>query len=409
MKEEKSCGCIILDKNCVLLVKHNSGHWDFPKGHVEEGETEEQTAIREVKEETGIDVEVRKKHRYTIQYMPKSDVKKEVVFFLAKKKKGIEMPQVEEVEKVEWVAINEALQRITFENSKEILQKAIHDNQEIWDVYDERRQKTGKACIRNKEPLLEGEYHLVVQGVIINSKGEILLSKRSPKKKKNPNLWETTRGSVMQGETSLDAICRELKEELGLIFDAYEPILLNTKRYEDRHYIKDIWVIRKDLNIHAINFRDGEAVDAKWVTLEEYFEMQENGLLVPTLDFGKEEYEGAKRKKQRESYSYLKKEVNVKIDRKLGTAHPCHGLIYPINYGFIPGTKAADGEEIDAYLLGVWEPVESAKGICIAVIHRINDDDDKLIVVPKDKQYSNEAIRALTEFQERFFESEIIR
>ena len=157
MKQEKSCGCIVLDKRTVLLIKHNSGHWDFPKGHMEEGETEVETAIREVKEETGIVVDVRKKHRYSITYMPKSDVEKEVIFFLAKKKKGEETPQMEEVQKVEWVTWEEAFQRLTFESAKELLRKAIHDNQEIWDIYDENRKKTGKTCIRDKEPLEEGE------------------------------------------------------------------------------------------------------------------------------------------------------------------------------------------------------------------------------------------------------------
>ncbi len=97
------------------------------------------------------------------------------------------------------------------------------------------------------------------------------------------------------------------------------------------------------------------------------------------------------------------------MDRQLGTIHPKHGFIYMLNYGFIPGTKAPDGEELDAYVLGELEPVETFSGKRIAVIHRINDDDDKLIVVPEDKEYTDEQIRALTEFQEIFFESEIIR
>ena len=80
-----------------------------------------------------------------------------------------------------------------------------------------------------------------------------------------------------------------------------------------------------------------------------------------------------------------------------------------VNYGFIPNTVSGDGEELDAYLLGVYEPVERFDGVVIAYIHRTNDDDDKLIVVPEGIEYSDDAIKALTEFQERFFESEIIR
>ena len=85
MKHEKSCGCIVMnDKNEVLLVLHNAGHWDLPKGHVELGETEVQTAKREVKEETNIDIEIDERFRYTTEYSPKEDVMKEVVYFLAK-------------------------------------------------------------------------------------------------------------------------------------------------------------------------------------------------------------------------------------------------------------------------------------------------------------------------------------
>lgn len=106
---------------------------------------------------------------------------------------------------------------------------------------------------------------------------------------------------------------------------------------------------------------------------------------------------------------YLGKDVVVKIDRQLGSRHPKHGFMYMLNYGFIPNTISGDGEELDAYLVGVFEPVESFEGNVIAVIHRINDDDDKLVVAPKNIKYSNDSIKALTEFQERFFESIIIR
>lgn len=106
---------------------------------------------------------------------------------------------------------------------------------------------------------------------------------------------------------------------------------------------------------------------------------------------------------------YIGKEVTVKIDRKLGSRHPKHGFMYMINYGFIPNTISGDGEELDAYLIGEYEPVDSSSGKVIAVIHRTNDDDDKLIVSKDGTNYSDDAIKALTEFQERFFKSIIIR
>jgi len=108
--------------------------------------------------------------------------------------------------------------------------------------------------------------------------------------------------------------------------------------------------------------------------------------------------------------TYLGKIVEVKIDRPLGSLHPKHGFLYESNYGFIPGTKAPDGEELDAYFLGLEKPVEKAKGICVAVIHRTNDNDDKLVVVPESKKdVSDEEIEKQTHFQEQFFKHEIIR
>ena len=109
------------------------------------------------------------------------------------------------------------------------------------------------------------------------------------------------------------------------------------------------------------------------------------------------------------SSQYLDKDVSIKIDRPFGSKHPKHGFIYPVNYGYVPNTTSGDGEELDAYLLGVFKPVEEYEGKCIAIIHRTNDDDDKLIVVPKDKNYTDEAIEALVEFQEQFFTHTLIR
>ncbi len=106
---------------------------------------------------------------------------------------------------------------------------------------------------------------------------------------------------------------------------------------------------------------------------------------------------------------YLNQTLTAIIDRPFGSKHPKHGFIYPVNYGYIPNTTSGDGEELDCYILGVFEPVEEFTGKCIAIIHRTDDDDDKLILVPEGKNYSDEAINALTEFQERFFKHEIIR
>ena len=107
---------------------------------------------------------------------------------------------------------------------------------------------------------------------------------------------------------------------------------------------------------------------------------------------------------------FLGKIVTIKIDRPINSKHPKHGFVYGVNYGFVPGTKAPDGEEIDAYLLGVNEPVEEFTGKCIAVIHRKDDDDDKLVIVPKNaKEISDEEILKAVNFQKKWFDSVVVR
>lgn len=106
---------------------------------------------------------------------------------------------------------------------------------------------------------------------------------------------------------------------------------------------------------------------------------------------------------------YIGRILDVKIDRELGSRHPKHGFIYPVNYGYIPNTISGDGEELDCYVLGVFEPIKEFRGKCIAIVHRTNDDDDKLVVVLENVEYSDDAINALVEFQERYFEHIIIR
>lgn len=106
---------------------------------------------------------------------------------------------------------------------------------------------------------------------------------------------------------------------------------------------------------------------------------------------------------------YLGQKILVKMDRPLGTKHPKHGFVYTVNYGYIPNTISGDGEELDAYVLGVHKPLNEFEGVVKAIVHRTNDNDDKLVVMPEGKNYTDEQIRALTEFQEQWFESIIIR
>lgn len=108
---------------------------------------------------------------------------------------------------------------------------------------------------------------------------------------------------------------------------------------------------------------------------------------------------------------YLNKEISVVIDRPLGSKHsekyPNH--IYPVNYGYIENTVSGDGDNIDVYVLGVFEPIKTFTGTCIAVINRLNDTEQKLVAAPFGTSYTTDQIKALLEFQERFYKIEIIR
>lgn len=100
--------------------------------------------------------------------------------------------------------------------------------------------------------------------------------------------------------------------------------------------------------------------------------------------------------------------VTVTVDRPLGSYHPEHeDMYYPINYGYVEGVIAPDGEEQDAYILGVDVPLEKFTGKIIAIIHRYDDVEEKWVVAPKDAHYSKEEIMELVHFQEQYFKSEI--
>lgn len=102
------------------------------------------------------------------------------------------------------------------------------------------------------------------------------------------------------------------------------------------------------------------------------------------------------------------KKVTVKVDRPMGSYHPEHkDIFYPINYGYVEGIMAPDGEEQDVYLLGLEEPVEEFTGIIIAIIHRYDDDEEKWVVAPENMTFSAEEIERQVHFQEQYFKSEI--
>ena len=104
------------------------------------------------------------------------------------------------------------------------------------------------------------------------------------------------------------------------------------------------------------------------------------------------------------------KKVHVIIDRPKGSAHPKYeSLIYEANYGYVPGILGGDGEEQDAYVLGIDEPIEEFFGVVIAIIHRRDDNETKWVVAPEGKGFTDEEIKQKVNFQEKYFDTAIIR
>ena len=100
----------------------------------------------------------------------------------------------------------------------------------------------------------------------------------------------------------------------------------------------------------------------------------------------------------------MKRSVTVIVDRPLGSTHPAHpGLVYPVNYGYVPGVIAADGEEQDAYILGIGEPVRQFTGVLAAVVYRRDDVEEKWVVVPVDADFTEAEVARLIDFQEQYF------
>lgn len=128
LRKEKSCGCIIIKNKKVLLVyEKNRNFWGFPKGHMEEGENEVETALREVKEEVGLDVEIDVTKRYSLNYIIRDEIDKTTILYIAIPKNENLKKQESEIEDIKWCDFNEALNTLTFKNLKELFKKVIKD------------------------------------------------------------------------------------------------------------------------------------------------------------------------------------------------------------------------------------------------------------------------------------------
>lgn len=137
---------------------------------------------------------------------------------------------------------------------------------ELVDLLNNRKELIGETCERNAVP--EGKYRLSIHIWIVNDKNEILIQQRSASRKMFPNMWTNTGGACIAGETSIETVFRELREELNVIpnIDDLE-LIASYKRKKD--YV-DVWLLRQNININDLKFNDNEVQAAKWVSIEEW-------------------------------------------------------------------------------------------------------------------------------------------
>ena len=253
----------------VLLVHHIQGHWGLPKGHVEENESEIETAIRETFEETGIKAKVVGNFRETITYKPKENAIKDVIFFIGKAENDILVPQLNEVSETDFIEINEALDLIAHNDEKELLKKAINYYQEnliennFYNNDNLTREDIDESVIRTK-------------ALIINSKNELLLGYCN-------KTYQFPGGHLEKNETLSECLIREVKEETGITLDKkiYIPFFFTkyyTKNYrnslKNRENIIYYFIIYTDSHYSLENtaFDEGEIkgnYQLKYIPLDE--------------------------------------------------------------------------------------------------------------------------------------------
>lgn len=255
-----------------------------------------------------------------------------------------------------------------------------------------------------------GGYLNIRVGAIILRKGRFLMVGNGS----SPYLYSVG-GRIRFGETAEEAILREVREEtgtelkidrLGFVQENYfycdSPHRLGMVYYELCFYF--YMQVPEDFSPHCESATEnGVQEGLSWASPEDprplYPDFFRTELQHPCA--GVRHIVTDERRK-------TEKLVRVRVDRPMGSAHPEHpDLIYPVNYGCIPGLPAPDGEEQDAYVLGPERPVKEFTGRVAAIIHRLDDVEDKWVVTPPELELTEEQIREQTWFQERYFRTEI--
>lgn len=138
---------------------------------------------------------------------------------------------------------------------------------EIWDLYDEHRNRTGKSMVRG-DGVPAGYYHLVVDALFLNSRGETLMQRRAAEKETLPGIWSFTGGSALRGEDSAAACVREVTEEMGFVPDLARGRVILTQTRPDRGCIRDVYLIAQDVPLDQMQYQPGEVDGAMWILPE---------------------------------------------------------------------------------------------------------------------------------------------
>ena len=274
---------------------------------------------------------------------------------------------------------------------------------------------TGKTCFRGEQGnLSEDEFHLWVMVWIKNPEtGKYLISQRVADKDTDPLKWETVAGHSIKGETSLDSALREVKEEVGITLDPKGAKILATKvatSFDGRrhNWIRDSYYFETTKEPDLTKATTKEVEQTKWLSFTEIRKMYENGECCLNMgDLYGFELNPVPENRYQDIIGQI---VRGKIDRPMGSYHPRHkNLFYPVNYGYVDGVTGGDGAEQDIDLLGESSAVEEFMGKVIAVYHRSNDVEDKWIVSIDGRNYTDEEILKIIDFQEQYFKGRLLR
>ena len=279
---------------------------------------------------------------------------------------------------------------------------------ELWDAYDCNANKLDGKLIRG-EKIPEGMYHLVAEIIVRHKDGSFLAMQRDFCKKHYGGFWEISAGgAVKKGETALEGAVRELFEETGLVCKNLEKTYRICGKKYPCIYFGYICIVDCDKN--RIKLQEGETVAYKWVKSEDIIRFLTDKNYVTIHAERVLPYIHSLIDKSESDFDCLIGcTVNVKVDRPLGSVHPKHSyIVYKLNYGYIEGIIATDGEEQDAYIVGVDTSLEEFTGKIIAIIHRKNDIENKWVVAPENKDFSKAEIERIIHFQEQYFDIEII-